>query len=74
MESEICEKRCEQTVKVFIKGSDKRQLCYACVVRLRTKRLEYSEKQQRYRFNGNSRKNGLVPVPPLNFGAGRGRI
>jgi hypothetical protein len=43
MECAICEKRCEQTVKVFVKGNDKRQLCYACVVKLRTKRLEYSE-------------------------------
>jgi hypothetical protein len=60
MECEICENRCEQTVKVFIKGSDKRQLCYACVVRLRTKRLEYSEDRQKYCFNGNRRKNGRL--------------
>ncbi len=60
MECEICEKRCEQTVRVFVKGSDERQLCYACVVRLRTKRLEYSEKQQRYCFKGTSRKQGLL--------------
>ncbi len=60
MECEICEKRCEQTVKVFVNGSEERQLCYACVVGLRTKRLGYSEKQQRYQFNGNRKKNGLL--------------
>ncbi len=60
MECEICEKRCEQTVKVFVKGSDERQLCYAFVVRLRTKRIEYSEERQRYCFKGNWRKNGRV--------------
>ena len=59
MECEICEKRCEQTVKVFVKG-DELFLCYACVVRLRTKRLEYSEDRQRYLFKGNRRKNGLL--------------
>ena len=46
MECEICEKRCEQRVKAFVKG-DELQLCYACVVKLRTKRLEHSENQQR---------------------------
>jgi hypothetical protein len=59
MEGEICKKKCDQIVKVFIKCSDKRQLCYACVVRLRTERLEYSEKQQNYYFNGNKRNKGL---------------
>ena len=60
MKCEICEKRCEQTVKVFVKGSDERQLCYACVVRLQTKRLEFSEERRRYCFKGNLRKNGRV--------------
>ena len=60
MNCEICEKRCEQTVKVFVKGSDERQLCYACVVRLRTKRLYHNEKQQRYKLKIKSRKNGLL--------------
>ena len=60
MECEICEKRCEQRVKVFVKGSDELQLCYACVVRLRTQKLEYSEDRQMYCFKGNSRKNGLL--------------
>ena len=59
MGCEICEKKCEQRVKVFIKG-DELFLCYACVVRLRTEKLEYSEKQQRYQFRGNPRKNGLL--------------
>jgi hypothetical protein len=59
MECEICKKKCDQIVKVFIKFSDKRQLCYACVVRLRTERLKYSEKQQIYYFNGN-RKNKVL--------------
>ena len=59
MECEICKKKCDQTVKVFIKCSDKQQLCYACVVRLRTERLEYSEKQQNYYFNGNRRNKDL---------------
>jgi len=59
MECEICEKRCEQRVKAFVKG-DELQLCYACVVKLRTKRLEHSENQQRYRFKGHSRKTGLL--------------
>ena len=27
---------------------------------LRTQKLYYSQEQQRYQFNGNSRKNGLV--------------
>jgi hypothetical protein len=60
MECGICEKRCEQTVKAFVKGNDELQLCYACVVRLRTQKLEYSEEHQRYRFKGNLRKNGLL--------------
>ena len=47
MECEICEKRCEQRVKVFVKG-DELFLCYACVVRLRTIKLYYSKKQQGY--------------------------
>ena len=59
MECEICRKRCEQRVRVFVKGNDELQLCYACVVRLGTKRLEYSEEHQRYRLNGN-RKNGFL--------------
>jgi ribosome-binding protein aMBF1 (putative translation factor) len=59
MECEICRKKCEKRVKVFVKGGEL-QMCSACVLRLGTKRLEYSEKQQRYRFNGNSRKNGLL--------------
>ena len=46
MECGICEKRCEQTVKVFVKGSDKLQLCYACVLRLPTKKLEHNEDRQ----------------------------
>jgi ribosome-binding protein aMBF1 (putative translation factor) len=60
MECEICEKRCEQGTKVFVKGSDELQLCYTCVVSLRTKKLEYSEERQRYRFGGIRRKNGLL--------------
>ena len=59
MECEICKKKCDQTVKVFIKCGDKRQLCYACLVRLRTERLAYSEKQQNYYFNGNRRNKAL---------------
>ena len=59
MECEICEKSCEQTVKAFVKD-DELLLCYACVVRLRTRRLEYSEDRQMYCFKGNSRKNGLL--------------
>jgi len=59
MECEICEKRCEKTVKIFVKGGDERQFCYACVVRLRTKRLEFSEERRRYCFKGNRRKRGF---------------
>jgi hypothetical protein len=55
MECEIREKRCEQTVKVFVKGSDELQLCYACVVKLRTRKLYYYQERQGYRFNGISR-------------------
>jgi hypothetical protein len=60
MECEIREKRCEQTVKVFVKGSDELQLCYACVLRLPTKKLVQSEDRQRYGFKDNRRKNGLL--------------
>ncbi len=59
MECEICGKKCEKRVKVFAKGGEL-QMCSACVVRLGTKRLEYNEKQQRYRFKGHSRKAGLL--------------
>jgi hypothetical protein len=45
---------------VFIKGSDERQLCNACVVRLRTEKLEYRENRQRYQFVGNRRKNRFL--------------
>ncbi len=47
-------------MKVFVKGSDELQMCYTCVVRLRTQKLEYSEDRQIYCFKGNSRKNGLL--------------
>lgn len=60
MKCEICEKWCEKTVMVFIKGSDERQLCNACVVRLRTQKLEYRENRQRYQFVGHRRKNGFL--------------
>ena len=59
MACEICKKKCDQKVNVFIKCSDKQQLCYACVVKLRTERLEYSEKLQRYYFNGKRRSKGF---------------
>jgi len=59
MKCEICGKKCEKRVKVFVKG-DELFLCYACVVRLRTKKLGHSEDRQRYRFKDNRRKNGLL--------------
>jgi len=59
MECEVCGKRCKKRVKVFVKGGEL-QMCSACVVRLGTKRLEYSEDRQKYRFKNNSRKNGLL--------------
>lgn len=59
MECEICRTKRDQTVKVFIRCSDKRHLCYACVVRLRTERLENSEKRQKYYFNGYTKNKGL---------------
>jgi len=59
MGCQICEKRCEKRMKVFVKG-DELFLCHACVVRLRTRRLEYCEERERYRFGGIRRKNGLL--------------
>jgi hypothetical protein len=59
MECEVCDKPSKRRAKVFIKR-DELFLCYACVLNLRTKRLYYSEKEQGYRFRGNSRKNGLL--------------
>ena len=47
-------------MRVFVKDGDELLLCYACVVRLRTRRLEYSEERERYRFNGIRRKNDLL--------------
>ena len=62
MECKICEKRCEQTVKIFVKGSDELQLCYVCVVKLRTRKLYYCEERQGYRFNGISKQAGFSEV------------
>ena len=59
MECEVCGMSCKRRAQVFIQG-DELQMCRACVVRLRTQRLKYCEKQQRYRFNGYVRKIGLL--------------
>jgi MinD superfamily P-loop ATPase len=60
MECEICADKCDRTVIVFIKGIDQRKLCNACVLRLRTRSLEYSEKRQKYYFKKNLKKNRLL--------------
>jgi len=59
MECEVCGMSCKRRAQVFIQG-DELQMCRACVVRLRTQRLKYCEKQQRYGFNGYVRKIGLL--------------
>ena len=59
MECEVCGERCKRRAQVFIQG-DELQLCLACVLRLRTQRLKYCQERQKYRFNGNLRKRGLL--------------
>ena len=48
MECEICGNRCAQRVKAFVKGDDELQMCFTCVLKLRTQKLEYNQKRQRY--------------------------
>ena len=72
MECGICEKKRDQTVKVFVKGWDERQLCYACVVKLRTRKLYYCEGSEKYRFGVIRKKAKLLRGrqlgPPQNPG------
>jgi ribosome-binding protein aMBF1 (putative translation factor) len=65
MECEVCGKPSKERAKVFIK-KDELYLCLKCVLRLQWQRLEFCEERQRYRFNGNLRRNRLLDGRRLN--------